>query len=108
KKYGYDPGDNSNDPAIPQGIGNRVGSAIVDSRHHDGANQLGDELGGNGKPYSDYTYYRPCDPEGQISHPDRWRPVPFDDGKGGTINPTFLTPHWYRVKSFALKSPDQF
>lgn len=40
--------------------------------------------------------------------PDRWQPLPFADGKGGTFYPGFLTPHWYRVKPFALDRSDQF
>src|SRR5262249_33562761 len=31
-----------------------------------------------------------------------------DDGKGGKVTPGFLTPHWYRVRPFALKRSDQF
>jgi hypothetical protein len=108
KKYGFDPDDKSEDVTKPEGIGNKVAAAIIAYRQHDGANQLGDEIGGNGKPYSDYTYYKPYNPENEIIHPDRWKPITFDDGKGGTRKPGFLTPHWYRVKSFGLKSPDQF
>lgn len=108
KKFGYDPNDQGIDPATPQGIGNRIAATICESRHHDGANQLGDEPGSNGKPYSDYTYYKPCNPPDSIIYPDKWKPIPFDDGKGGKFSPGFLTPHWYRVKSFGLKSPEQF
>ena len=107
-KLGYDPKDVSVDPATPQGLGNKIAAAIADFRHHDGSNQCGDEIGSNGKPYSDYTYYKPFNPEDKILHPDRWQPIPFSDGKGGTVKPGFLTPHWYRVKTFALKSPAQF
>jgi len=107
-KLGFDPKDNSTDPATPQGIGNTISAAIIEMRHHDGSNQCGDEIGSNGKPYSDYTYYKPFNPEDKILHPDRWQPIPFSDGKGGTVKPGFLTPHWYRVKTFALTGPAQF
>lgn len=107
-KFGYDANDLSDDASTPQGVGNRVAAAILAFRHNDGSNQLGDEVGSDGKPYSDYTYYKPFNPEDKILHPDRWQPIPFDDGKGGKRKPGFLTPHWYRVKSFALKSPSQF
>ena len=33
-------------PTTPQGIGNVTAQAVLDARHHDGANQLGDEPGG--------------------------------------------------------------
>ena len=105
-----DPKDTSTDVATPQGVGNRAAAALLEYRHHDGANQLGDEPGSNGKPYSDWTYYQPCNPPGpaEATHPDRWQVIPFDDGKGGSITIGFLTPHWYRVKPFALNRGDQF
>src|SRR5919202_4159455 len=50
---GYDPTDASTDTSTPQGIGNMVAQAVLDFRHRDGSNQLGDANGG--APYSDYT-----------------------------------------------------
>jgi hypothetical protein len=47
-------------------------------------------------------------PPDKIVDPDRWQPIPFDDGKGGKVVFGFLTPHWYRVKAFALERSDQF
>ena len=108
RTMGYDPNDASTNPATPEGIGNLAAQAVLDYRHHDGANQLGDESGGNGKPYSDYTFYEPKNSIDHMVEPDRWQPIPFDDGKGGKMYPGFLTPHWYRVKPFALERSDQF
>jgi len=105
---GLDPDNSSVDPATPQGIGNLAATAVIRHRRHDGANQEGDEPGGSGKPYSDYTFYESRNPIDQIVDPDRWQRIPFADGKGGTIHPNFLTPHWYRVKPFALERSDQF
>jgi hypothetical protein len=105
---GFDPNDASLDPATPQGVGNLAANAVCDYRHHDGANQLGDEVGSNGKAYSDYTFYAPVNSPTKVNDPDRWQPLPFSDGKGGTFHPGFLTPHWYRVKPFALDRADQF
>jgi hypothetical protein len=105
---GHDPDDTSTDAATPQGIGNIAAAAVIEYRRHDGANQHGDEAGSNGKPYSDYTFYEPRNPVDKIIDPDRWQQIPFSDGKGGTIYPNFLTPHWYRVKPFALDRSDQF
>jgi hypothetical protein len=110
KKEGVHPDDRSTDPAKPQGVGNLAAAALLAYRHHDGANQLGDETGSSGKPYSDWTYYQACNlpsPE-PIVDPDRWQQIPFDDGKGGQIVLGFLTPHWYRVKPFVLQRSDQF
>src|SRR5438874_5534313 len=49
---GYDPGDNSTDPAQPSGVGNLAAQAVLDFRHKDGSNQMGDLHPG---AYSDYT-----------------------------------------------------
>ncbi len=108
RQRGLDPDDASTDPATPQGVGNAAAAAVVAYRHHDGANQFGDEVGSNGVPYSDYTFYRPVNAVDRVLDPDCWQPIPFDDGKGGKVTPGFLTPHWYRVKTFALKRSDQF
>jgi len=105
---GHDPEDASFDVTTPQGVGNVAAAAVIEYRRHDGANQHGDEPGGNGRPYSDYTFYEPRNPIDRIVDPDRWQPLPFDDGQGGKIYPNFLTPHWYRVKPFALERSNQF
>lgn len=108
RRMGYDPDNVTTDITTPEGIGNVVVREILRYRHHDGANQLGLEPGSNGKPYSDYTMYRPVNPPDTILDPDCWQPLPFSDGEGGYFYPGFLTPHWYRVKPFALASSDQF
>lgn len=93
----------------PELLGAKAGQRIVDARHHDGANQLGDERGAKGSAaYGDYTFYSPVNGPDTVLDPDRWQPIPFtlDDGK--VVRPGFLTPHWYRVQPFALKSADQF
>ncbi|MBI3725663.1 vanadium-dependent haloperoxidase [bacterium] len=112
KKMGYDPDGASTDRATPQGIGNAAAAAVIEYRHHDGANQLADELGTvpGGQPYSDYTYYKPINPPDRIIDPDRWQPIPFDHPKepGKKVTPGFLTPQWYRVKPVVLERTDQF
>ena len=105
---GLDPTDETTDPTKPQGVGNVAAAAVMEYRRNDGSNQHGDEAGSSGKPYSDYTYYNPVNPWDKIKDPDCWQPIQFDDGRGGKVTPGFLTPHWYRVKPFALKRSDQF
>jgi hypothetical protein len=109
RKHGVDPDDASRDLSTPQGVGNTAASAVLAYRRHDGANQFGDEVGSDGKPYSDYTYYRCVNTADKVIDPDCWQPIPFDSPKGeGKIILGFLTPHWYRVKPFALDRSDQF
>ena len=107
-QLGVDPANTTTDPSTPAGVGNAVAAAIIAYRHGDGANQLGDEIGSNGKPYSDYTMYKPTRGEKEDQDPAHWKPIPFSDGKGGQIRPGFLTPHWYRVKPVGLEHNDQF
>ncbi len=104
----YNPKVTSTNPNTPEGVGNLVAKKIIELRHHDGANQLGDEIGCNGKPYSDYTYYQPVNSYKKVIDKDRWHPLPFVNEKGDTFLVNFLTPHWYRVKPFGLKSSSQF
>lgn len=105
---GYDPGQTSEAPETPAGVGNRVARALLAFRHRDGANQLGDEVGSAGAPYSDYTYYRPVNAADRVIDPDRWHPLPFVSKDKGTFFVDFLTPHWYRVQPFGLQHPAQF
>jgi hypothetical protein len=110
KAMGFDPSLTTDDVKTPVGVGNVAAKAVTDYRRNDGANQHGDEVGSRtGKPYSDYTHYESKNPDPNvIVDPDRWQPIVFSDGKGGTFTPGFLTPHWYRVKPFALARSDQF
>jgi hypothetical protein len=108
RKLGYDPANESMDAARPEGVGNIAAQAVIDYRRNDGANQFGNEAGGNGAPYADYTYYVPVNPVDRIIDPDRWQPITFTLENGRKVTPGFLTPHWYRVKPFVLESSSQF
>jgi len=108
KELGYDPSVVSEDLTTPEGIGLAAAKAVIEYRRHDGSNQEGDEIGCDGKPYSDYTQYRPVNPPDRIIDPDRWQPIEFTLPDGKKVTPGFLTPHWYRVKPFALESSKQF
>lgn len=107
-KQGLDPNDNSTDMKRPQGVGNIAANAIIQHYSHDGANQLGDEVGSNGLPYSDYTFYRPINSVNKSIDPNSWQPIEFQDPDNSTFIPGFITPHWYRVKPFALQRSNQF
>ncbi len=89
-------------------LGQDISAKIFLARKDDGSNYDGSLGKSNGTPYSDYTDYKSINPPAQVIDPDRWGPLPFSDGKGGTIYPGYLTPHWHLVKPVALKSGDQF
>ena len=107
-QLGFDPEDISTDPNTPVGIGNLSAAALLEFRHADGSNQLGDL--NDGAPYSDYTGYEPANPpQGQgIADPNRWQPLlqPLRD-PDGTVQ-EFLTPQWGQVIPFGLESGDRF
>lgn len=109
KAAGYDPEDQSTDLNTAVGIGNHIASELLKMRHQDGSNQLGNETGAPiGEPYADYTMYGPVNTPERVFNPDRWQPLPFVKKDGIVHYPGFLTPHWYRVKPFGLKSCHQF
>ena len=108
RTMGFDPDGASLDPRTPEGVGNAAAAAVIAYRRDDGSNQLGDAPGANGKPYADYTGYQPVNTPDRIVDPTRWMPIPFSDGKGGTVSPGFLTAYWGRVRPFALDTSDQF
>src|SRR3984893_7449858 len=53
---GYDPNDRSTNTETPSGVGNMACAAVLNFRHNDGSNQLGN-LTASGAPYADYTGY---------------------------------------------------
>jgi len=102
---GFDAGDLSTDVTSATGIGNVAAAAVIEFRHHDGSNQLGDLAPGS---YADYTGYQPVNTPTQINDPNRWQPLAIPDGQGGTTAQRFIAPHWGRVTPFALTSGAQF
>lgn len=96
----YDPRDLSTDIRTPSGIGNVASQAVLDVRHHDGANQAGDLHPG---PYSDYTGYTPTNRIGVLNDPDHWQPLVTNG-----VSQSWQLPHWGFVVPFALTSGAQF
>jgi hypothetical protein len=112
RDLGYNPTDGSTDTTTAAGIGNVAARAVLDFRHRDGANQLGDEPGGiAGVPYSDYTGYTPAnepmdirlpfDPA-TVHDPNSWQPLRYVDATGAVVTPAFVGAQWQRVTTFAL------
>jgi len=114
---GYDRDDLGSDASRPAGVGNLAAHAVLEFRHRDGANQLGDEPGGvPGVPYSDYTGYRspnePMDLRGDfdpatVHDPNAWQQLRYRDASGAVVTPSFVGAQWQHVTPFALASDEQ-
>lgn len=97
---GFSPSDLSDDIRTPAGIGNSACAAVLEFRHHDGANQFGDLHTG---AYSDYTGYTPANTAEVLHDPNRWQPLLVSG-----IPQRSLLPQWSLVTPFALTSGAQF
>jgi len=119
RRLGLDPANATTDLSSPEGVGNVAAQAVLEYRHHDGANQLGDEPGGNpGVAYSDYTGYAPVnDPmdlrpgshfdAATVHDPNRWQPLRYFDATGAVVTQSFVGAQWQHVAPFALTSVAQ-
>ena len=114
EQLGYDPDDQSVDTRTPSGVGNVVCNAVLQFRHHDGSNQLGDQ-GPSGVPYSDYTSYAAVNNPSPVPvssrlvvDPNRWQPLQYFDATGTWVTQSFVGAQWFRVVPFALRSGDEF
>lgn len=94
---GYDPGNSSTNTGTPAGIGNRTCNAVLEFRHADRSNQLGD-LTPSGVPYADWTGYTPVNTPTQVNDIERWQPLSVNGNAQ-----KFIAPHWGRVKGFGLQ-----
>ncbi|WP_416398607.1 vanadium-dependent haloperoxidase [Allohahella sp. A8] len=103
---GYDPADSHKvDLESAAGVGLIACAAVLEKRHRDGSNQLGDLHPG---AYSDYTGYKAYNTPDDIIDANYWQPLRVADGQGGYKVQTFLAPHWGRVKPFSFNSPKKF
>ncbi len=111
KQLGYDPGDNSTDIETPTGIGNVACAAVLEYRHHDKSNQLGDLAQG---PYSDWTGYAPVNTPSPVparaapADPNHWQPLTYINSTGDQMTQRFVGAQWSQVTPFALSSGDEF
>jgi hypothetical protein len=111
KRLSYDPDDNSTDIETPTGIGNVACAAVLEYRHHDKANQLGDLAQG---AYSDWSGYAPVNtPTGipvrtNLTDPNRWQPLTYVNSTGDLVAQRFVGAQWCFVKPFALSAGDDF
>ena len=92
---GLDATDLLTDTTTPGGIGNTAAAKVLEFRHSDGANQLGDLAPG---AYADYTAYAPVNDPDTLNNPARWQPLRLETG----VTQVFLTPQWGKVAPFAI------
>jgi hypothetical protein len=114
EQLGYDPDDRAGITRTPTGVGNLACDAVLQFRHQDGSNQLGDQ-GPSGVPYSDYTGYTPMNNPSTVPpdpafvlDPSRWQPLEYFDATGTRITQSFVGAQWFRVVPFALQSGHEF
>lgn len=108
-RLGYDPTGRLADNPTPANIGTRACRAVLDYRHADGSNQLGDLHPG---PYSDYTgYVARNDPmqlygfdPATVHDPDHYQPLTHPAPHGGITTDGFLGAQWGRVRLLSVQS----
>ena len=102
----YQPASHSASASTPAGIGILAAQAVLDFRHNDGSNQLGDQAPG---AYTDYTHYEPLNTPDQIKRPNHWQPLSrLTERIGLSIPQQFACAHWANVTPFAIASAEQF
>jgi hypothetical protein len=110
-KQGYDPNDKSTDIETPAGIGNVACAAVLEFRHHDKANQLGDLAAGS---YSDWTGYISRNKPTAVpvrtpmADPNHWQPLIYVNSTGDLVTQPFLGAQWCYVNPFAMSKGDEF
>jgi hypothetical protein len=88
-QLGYDPDENSTDIETPSGIGNVACGAVVEFRHHDRSNQLGDLADG---PYSDWSRYAAVNKpttvpvRTKMADPNHWQPLTYVSSTGDPMS----------------------
>jgi hypothetical protein len=126
KELGYDSSNNSTDIETPEGIGNVACAAVLEFRHHDKSNQLGDVqrldkqdgslVAGTLAPYGDWTGYTALNAPGTLParatftkplNPDHWQPLTYTDSSGNLIVQMFSGAQWPLVTPFALSKGDE-
>jgi hypothetical protein len=111
-ELGYHPNDSS-DIETPEGIGNVACAAILEFRHHDKSNQLGELAPG---PYRDWSEYKAVNTPGNVplegkalplKDADHWQPLSYVDASGNLVVQTFAAAQWCFVTPFALTKGDE-
>ncbi len=104
-RLGYNPSDTSTASNTPAGVGNAAAHAVLEFRHNDGANQLGNLHPG---AYSDYTGYVPKNTPDHVADPNAWQPLSVSNSRGIYVVQQYVTAFCGLMKPFALISASQF
>ena len=111
-RLGYNADTRSRDIETPEGVAHVACAAVLEYRHHDGSNQLGDLAAG---AYADWTRYTPLNlplyvtaGAASASNIEHWQPLTYVDAEGNLETQRFAGAQWPQVAPFALKSGDQF
>lgn len=111
KQLGYDPKDHSTDIETPTGIGNVACAAVLEFRHHDKSNQLGDLAQG---PYSDWSGHAAVNTPATVparaaaADANHWQPLTYVDSNGNLVLQRFVGAQWCFVTPFALSKGEEF
>ena len=131
RQLGYNPDDKSTDIETPTGIGNVACAAVLEYRHRDRSNQVGEmdfaaaeNAGRNGikklnaiGAYDDWTGYRPLNAAGVLPaqfrlskplNPDHWQPLTYTDSTGSLVLQMFEGAQWSFITPFAMTKGDDF
>jgi hypothetical protein len=102
---GYNASDTSMDTSLPAGVGNVAAHAVLEFRHNDGSNQLGNLHPG---AYSDYTGYVSKNTPNHIVDPNAWQPLSVSTSRGIYVTQQYVTAICGLIKPFALSTASQF
>jgi len=86
-------------------------AAVLEFRHHDKANQLGDLAAG---AYSDWSGYVPRNKPTAVpvrtpmADPNHWQPLVYVNSTGDLMTQPFLGAQWCFVTPFAMSKGDEF
>ena len=94
-------------PNTTVGVGQSAAQSVIDYRHKDGFNQLGDmgyygEIQYNRMNYSDYTGYQTVNTDIALRDPDSWQPNVYPDAKLRPVAQKFLTPQLGNLRYWAI------